>query len=413
MSSDLFSHVPHHVTLLFLFLCSCQLFLVLHLHSLHAPASAPGRAPDDHVQVQQQHHGMLRLLWSVNTSNEVWEPQSHLETSDFEASAKSIHGKYPATSKPEDRDSPLNILPYYQQDMEEPGSDNFTDYTFTYVINQPYICQNTQDDDEEEDVVPVYLLVLIHSHPSHKPQRDAIRATWGKRDYSVPVRFVFVLGESESHPSLTALKHEADLYRDIIMGNFTDTYRNLTIKALFGLQWTQAYCSDVQYVLKTDDDTYFNTTRLLHYLKLLPANKPLILGSLNSKAAVSRRGLWQVTQDQFSAATYPSYCSGCAYVLSHSVLAPLLQAVHKVSLLPIEDVYITGILAQFTGTQCQSVRTFPYWSMGPSPRNLCMLLDNRLYGVHNVNYERMYFIHNKVRTGHTCVEKPAIAKIIT
>ena len=85
--------------------------------------------------------------------------------------------------------------------------------------------------------------------------------------------------------------------------------------------------------------------------------------------------------------------------MSQSIIPSLLQA-HYIKtdeeIIPIEDVYITGILANAVGLQCQSNGYFPFWSQGPSHENLNKLKDGQLFGVHNVKYESMYVIHKMV-----------------
>ena len=126
-----------------------------------------------------------------------------------------------------------------------------------------------------------------------------------------------------------------------------DTYRNLTMKSIFGLKWVSTYCSIAQYILKTDDDTYFNIEALTELLII--NNDTTILGSLNVNSSVQRQGLWQVDKTLFPNCIYPPYCSGCAYLIAQHLLPSMLAATEYIPLIPIEDVYITGILAKVIG----------------------------------------------------------------
>merc|ERR1712106_1093846 len=45
-------------------------------------------------------------------------------------------------------------------------------------------------------------------------------------------------------------------FKDIVQGNFHDSYRNLTYKNIFGLLWVSNFCSQAEFVVKTDDDMY-------------------------------------------------------------------------------------------------------------------------------------------------------------
>ena len=57
----------------------------------------------------------------------------------------------------------------------------------------------------------------------------------------------------------TTLHEEAQLYDDIVVFDFLDTYVNLTIKTLVSLNWIfNVYKTDIY--LKVDDDVLFNVT---------------------------------------------------------------------------------------------------------------------------------------------------------
>ena len=61
------------------------------------------------------------------------------------------------------------------------------------------------------------------------------------------------------HCNLTQLSKEAKVYNDILVFNFVDTYKNLTIKTLVSLNWIyQHYNTDI--VIRSNDDTIFNVT---------------------------------------------------------------------------------------------------------------------------------------------------------
>ena len=52
------------------------------------------------------------------------------------------------------------------------------------------------------------------------------------------------------------LEEESSKYGDIIQGDFLDTYHNLSYKATMGNLWVAEFCSQAQFVVKTDDDMY-------------------------------------------------------------------------------------------------------------------------------------------------------------
>ena len=52
------------------------------------------------------------------------------------------------------------------------------------------------------------------------------------------------------------LEEESSKYGDIIQGDFLDTYHNLSYKAVMGNLWVAEFCSQAEFVVKTDDDMY-------------------------------------------------------------------------------------------------------------------------------------------------------------
>ena len=122
----------------------------------------------------------------------------------------------------------------------------------------------------------------------------------------------------------------------------------------------------------------------------------MIVGSLNVNSTVQRSGRWRVGQRQFASSTFPVYCSGNAYAMT-SALADRLLAVARVDAarrsaapFPLEDVYITALLAAAVGARCVHDDAFPRWDVGPTRANVERLRNGSLLAVHNVDYTQMY-----------------------
>lgn len=272
------------------------------------------------------------------------------------------------------------------------------------IVNQPYICGVSED-------VPrgTHLLILVHSHPAHKERRHAIRETWARIacDYNSAshVSLLFVLGISIRDKDNEKVKTEAKLYRDIIIGNFSDTYQTLSTKSLFSLHWATTYCAEAKFVLKTDDDVYLNITRLLTELQGFHASNPLLMGYRYNRAPVMRDGQWKVDFNQFAEDSFPPYCSGVAYVMSSSALHKLLTSYSQLklkSVLQIEDVFTTGILANASGISCTHNEHFPSWITSPSIGNLKRLLEEKILGIHGVTYTSIYNIQKMIQQCLEC-----------
>ena len=154
--------------------------------------------------------------------------------------------------------------------------------------------------------------------------------------------------------SQTKLQEEAQLYDDIVVFDFVDTYVNLTIKTIVSLNWVfNAHNTDI--FLKLDDDVLLDVTdvhqtvlRHLHYQNNNVENS--VLGRCLSGVCV-RRNLqhkWGVRREVYSPSKYPKYCIGQTYALTRSAVQLLLSQTHNTPLVHLEDASV-GILAQKAG----------------------------------------------------------------
>ncbi|XP_067836146.1 beta-1,3-galactosyltransferase 5-like [Heptranchias perlo] len=113
--------------------------------------------------------------------------------------------------------------------------------------------------DSRCDTDPPFLCTLVTTRHEQLEERAAIRETWGK-DRRIGERRIctyFLLGYDGAHQS--DIERENHLHKDIIQRNFTDTYYNLTIKVLMGMEWVHRFCSSAVFIMKTDSDMFVNT----------------------------------------------------------------------------------------------------------------------------------------------------------
>jgi hypothetical protein len=113
----------------------------------------------------------------------------------------------------------------------------------------------------------VYLLIVVNSDPAKFQFRSSQRDTWAKRSIFPDVRFLFLMGQPANSTLNKRLLLEHNLYRDILQGDFSDSYRNLSIKGVMSLKWMHKYCSNIRYFVKTDDDVIIDVFLMLNHLK--------------------------------------------------------------------------------------------------------------------------------------------------
>ncbi|XP_020816286.1 beta-1,3-galactosyltransferase 1 [Drosophila serrata] len=228
---------------------------------------------------------------------------------------------------------------------------------FEYQISQP-ACDKD-----------VKALVLIHSAIDNAEKRRLIRSTWANRTYinQTPLRVIFLLGAVSSNYAPTWQKYlgwENKYYGDILQGNFVDAYRNMTYKHVMGLKWFTENCPNAQLLVKVDDDVFVNTPQLVKYMEdpsfpehQLLAQPDLLLCRIVKESRVKRsyRSKWRVTYKEYPHRFYPHYCPGMAIIYASDVVHRLYKAAQKAKYFWVDDVLVTGILAEETGTKITSM----------------------------------------------------------
>lgn len=223
------------------------------------------------------------------------------------------------------------------------------------------------------------VLVTIKSAADHFEHRAAIRESWASVAQNETL-IVFLLGrpagtqESNSDETMVKIISEAENYSDILLGDYTDTYANLTLKALSGLKWRNEDCSEPEYSLSIDDDTFVDLENLIFkHLNRLPVDSDYIECSertvVNGK--VWREGRWAVSPEVYDSEKYPNYCNGPCYLMPKSASKTLYEMSQSTKTdLQADDALFTGVfrskakipLIQYTRTKS------PGW---------CVELNNR------------------------------------
>lgn len=154
------------------------------------------------------------------------------------------------------------------------------------------------------------------------------------------------------------------MYKDIVVGDFLDAYRNLSLKTILGLQWSLQHCQ-ATYILKTDEDCFVNVLSFLQWLQdyhVTNGSNALYAGNIQEDMEVVRdkKHRYFVSTKDFSKHIYPPYASGGGYVFSGGLLQKLLAASQKVPLIPVEDACI-GLYMQRIGVKpVHSTKILPF-----------------------------------------------------
>ena len=130
-----------------------------------------------------------------------------------------------------------------------------------YLMNPSAMC----DGDE------IYIAFLTLSAVNSTELRDVLRTTWaGIKSYEGKrLVHMFVVGTHPDHNVMVRVQEENMKYNDIIMFNFTDSYRGLTHKTLSTYRWALQYCTNVKYIVRATDDIFLSYKKLFFHISPL------------------------------------------------------------------------------------------------------------------------------------------------
>ncbi|KAE8621408.1 hypothetical protein XENTR_v10004821 [Xenopus tropicalis] len=213
---------------------------------------------------------------------------------------------------------------------------DFEDVNKTFTLLPKVNCKKT----------PPYLVLLITCTRDEKEARMAIRETWGRRR-RIEGKLVFsyfLLGISpyQDINAEAELINESNTYNDIVQRPFIDTYYNLTLKTIMGIDWVSDHCPETRFVMKTDSDMFVNTFYLVQLLAKKNQSSNFFTGFLKLNEYPIRNifSKWYASKREYPGAKYPPFCSGTGYVFSVDVAKKIHNISTTVPFFKLEDVYL-------------------------------------------------------------------------
>ncbi|XP_034558663.1 beta-1,3-galactosyltransferase 2-like [Notolabrus celidotus] len=274
---------------------------------------------------------------------------------------------------------------------------------FTYIINEPNKC--------EDGKRSTFLVMLITTEARQVEARNAIRQTWANESVAPTLGFIrlFLLGRNTGELGLLQqrmLEAESRRYHDIIQQDFRDSYNNLTIKTLTGLNWVAMHCPQASYVMKTDSDMFVNTEYLIYKL-LRPEIKPktnYFTGNnmRNFSPNRNKNSKWYMSPELYPGDRYPTFCSGTGYVFSGDLATKIYRASLSIPRLHLEDVYMGICLAKLgiEPTPPSNAFLFNHWRVSYSSCKYSHLITS--HGFHP-NEILKYWHHLQSTKNNACI----------
>lgn len=198
-------------------------------------------------------------------------------------------------------------------------------------------------------------IVYIKTSPDAQEKRQLLRDTWADiRLFRKNLfRVIFLIGQTSDITTEKKVKEEFQVYRDIVQGDFIDSERNATLKAIMGLKWVKEHCSTARYAIKANDYTFIN---IFEMMKLMDdyeeKNKERIMicplwkdDTMPILRDPKECGLWCVKDDELPGRThFPQYCAGVGFIISREIVKDLYNGSRSTPFFWIDDVYITGLV---------------------------------------------------------------------
>lgn len=260
------------------------------------------------------------------------------------------------------------------------------------VIRSPHnVCMGENQNDLQD------LIVLIKSCSTCFDDRTNARKSYMRPSLwqNIRIQFVFVTGlpsddrqdnynfygvwikpylgkRPKGMTTLEAKKrllNESDFYQDLLIGNFDDTYYNLTTKMMLTFRWIAAFCKyqSPVYMFMDNDHSLVpsSTTSLIRKIPL--AVKPsfnagtrmlnqVVLHSSNSSYLDDK---WSVSPNEIPWTKYPSYALGSSYIVGSQLVSDAAIAMAFTRNFRIDDVYLGFVWAKL-GSHVYALRQMQY-----------------------------------------------------
>lgn len=215
-----------------------------------------------------------------------------------------------------------------------------------YLMVDPDRCKNVKEVD---------LVILVHTAPTHADKRRMIRRTFANEAIfpQFHIRVAFLLGKSRAFQH-GHLQKEYEKHKDLVMGDFYDSYHNLTLKGVMGYRWVKDYCSNSKLVMKIDDDVLINPYKFLNYYFPYMSSKRRSFFCnywFNSTVPINRNGKWKVKDNVFYGMTHFPYiyCSGFMVVITTDLITSLYESAKITPFFWVDDIYLFGMLPYVVG----------------------------------------------------------------
>lgn len=229
------------------------------------------------------------------------------------------------------------------------------------------IAKELEEEDDNETTSPVdrcpnrplHIVILVLASPQGSLRRNAIRGSWmhSFNTRSIKVTSKFLLGTSGlADTKVAGLQKERKQYGDMLLfDSLKDSYLNLSLKVVHGLNWVERELPHFDFVIKTDDDSFIQVEKVAKAFIKLGCPEFLYWGYFNGHGFPEPSGKW-AEKHWHSCPHYLPYAMGGGYMLTQQVVKLLVRLSDRLLLYNNEDVTVGSWLAPFELARVHDMR---------------------------------------------------------
>lgn len=253
---------------------------------------------------------------------------------------------------------------------------------FRYIVESDVCTRNISQN--------ASILLLVFSKHENRNQRNALRRTWLSQAKG-NVTYTFVFGKSTMEELNYNVADEQKIHYDILLIDFIESYRNLTLKTISAFRWAVQNCGHVNYVMKVDDDMWVNLEALQEMVTSplgLSANKLFGSCSMNARPFRDPTHKYYVPFSMYNESIYPPYCSGTGYLTNMALIEEVVNLSPNIPFFPLEDIYI-ALCLQHLGYKIHNIGEFHAYKVYPHP---CLYRSHIVITSHGVTANELKMI---------------------
>lgn len=146
----------------------------------------------------------------------------------------------------------------------------------------------------------IHIIVGIPIAPSELISRIAIRQTWGKIKVTKNKKklcYLFIMSKPDNSYPFDYLIEESYMYKDILLFDFINSYKHITLLMIMSYKWIINNCSNISFFVRSNSDALLFPSRLD---KLLNYNSDIIAYKTSCNKTVYPSGSFYIFSMKFA-----------------------------------------------------------------------------------------------------------------